>query len=128
MKRILIDTHVLIWWLEGSKKLGQSAKAHITNGHNEIYVSAASVWEMSIKQQLGKLTAPDDLDAIVEQAGFSKLSISLFHAQQAGKLPPHHKDPFDRMLIAQAQAEGLQLITQDEHFPKYGINLINAAI
>ena len=83
---------------------------------------------MSIKQQLGKSTAPDDLDAIVEQAGFSKLNISLFHAQQAGKLPPHHKDPFDRMLIAQAQAEGLQLITQDEHFPKYGINLINAAI
>lgn len=128
MKRILIDTHVLIWWFEGDIQLGNLAREHISNPDNEVYVSAATVWEMSIKQQLGKLVAPDDIDARVEIAGFSKLKISLFHGQQAGRLPLHHKDPFDRMLIAQAQAEGLQILTKDEHFPKYGISLIDATI
>ena len=76
---------------------------------------------------MGKLVAPEDIESKVEQAGFSALPITLFHGQQAGKLPLHHKDPFDRMLIAQAQAEGLQILTKDEHFPAYGIRLINAS-
>ena len=87
---------------------------------------AASTWEMSIKKQLGKLIAPVDVDQKVELAGFSKLSISLFHGEQAGSLPLHHKDPFDRMLIAQAQSEGLVIVTKDEHFPDYGIQLMDA--
>ena len=127
MKRILLDTHVLIWWFDGNDKLGLNAREQITNLENDIYVSSATVWEMSIKQQMGKLVAPEDIEAKVEQAGFISLPISLFHAQQAGRLPQHHKDPFDRMLIAQAQAEGLQILTKDQHFPAYGIKLINAS-
>jgi len=127
MKRILLDTHALIWWFDGDKKLGSNAIEHISNPENDIYISAATVWEMSIKQQMGKLVAPDDIESKIEQAGFSALPISLFHGQQAGRLALHHKDPFDRMLIAQAQAEGLEILTKDEHFPAYGIRLINAS-
>lgn len=126
MKRILLDTHALIWWMDGDHSLGQLAQDYISNSQNEIYVSAANVWEMTIKKQLGKLDCPDDLDAVIESLGFSKLNITPFHAEQAGNLPQHHKDPFDRMLIVQAQAEGLQIMTKDEHFPAYGISLIDA--
>lgn len=82
---------------------------------------------MSIKQSLGKLKIPDDIEHKIELAGFLKLPITLYHGEQAGKLPAHHRDPFDRMLIAQAQAEGLTIMTKDEHFPKYGIQLIDAS-
>ncbi|PKG99134.1 type II toxin-antitoxin system VapC family toxin [Paraglaciecola sp. MB-3u-78] len=126
MKRILLDTHTLIWWMNGDQALGEFALEFIANENNQVYVSAASVWEMSIKRQLGKLECPVDLDSVIESLGFSKLPISIFHSEQAGQLPIHHKDPFDRMLIAQAQAEGLQIITKDEHFPSYGISLIDA--
>ncbi|MBV1877687.1 MAG: type II toxin-antitoxin system VapC family toxin [Pseudomonadales bacterium] len=127
MKRILLDTHALIWWFQGDSKLGTTAQANIASPTNQVYVSAASVWEMSIKRQMGKLKAPLDIEEKIEQAGFIKLPISLFHGQQAGALPPFHKDPFDRMLIAQAQAEGLQLMTRDTYFPEYGIKLIHAS-
>lgn len=126
MTRLLLDTHALIWWLSGDKQLGTVAQTKIADPNNQVFVSAASIWEMSIKQQMGKLVAPDDLDTVVDQAGFLKLPISLFHAQQAGRLPEHHKDPFDRMLIAQAQAEGLIIVTKDTHFPAYGLGLIPA--
>ena len=124
MKRILLDTHVLIWWMSGDEQLGLNAQKHISNTENGIYISAASVWEMSIKQQLGKLTVPDDIESLIEQLVCSALPISLFHGQQAGRLPMHHRNPFDRMLIAQNQ--GLQILTKDEHFPAYGVRLINA--
>ncbi|NQZ87314.1 MAG: type II toxin-antitoxin system VapC family toxin [Colwellia sp.] len=126
MKRVLLDTHALIWWMNGDQALGEFALECIENENNQVYVSAASVWEMSIKRQLGKLECPLDLDSVIENMGFSKLPISVFHGEQAGQLPVHHKDPFDRMLIAQAQAEGLQIITKDEHFPSYGVSLIDA--
>ena len=126
MKRILLDTHTLIWWMNGSGQLGPISQQMIADEKHQVYVSAASIWEMSIKRQMGKLEAPGDLDSVIEELGFEKLNISLFHAEQAGNLPAHHKDPFDRMLIAQAQAEGLQLISTDEHFSKYGINLFDA--
>ena len=112
--------------VKGNDKLGPVAIAEIGNEQNEVYVSAATVWEMSIKRQTGKLKTPEDIEYKIEQAGFKTLPISLFHGVQAGKLPEHHKDPFDRMLIAQAQAEGLIVVTKDEHFPKYGIQLIDA--
>lgn len=127
MKRLLLDTHIVIWWFNGDERLGQQARAEIGNSQNEVYVSAASVWEMAIKKQLGKLDAPDDIEQRVELAGFSKLAISMFHAQEAGTLPNHHKDPFDRMLIAQAQITGLIILTKDEHFPKYGVRLLDAS-
>ncbi len=128
MKRILLDTHALIWWLNGDEQLGLRSRAYIEDASNHIYVSAATSWEMSIKRQLGKLESPNDLDAILEAEGFTPLPVSIFHGEQAGRLPVHHRDPFDRMLIAQAQAEGLQILTKDQHFPAYGISLLDAAL
>lgn len=127
MKRILIDTHVLLWWLSGDKSLGEIARSTIADGDNIIYVSAASSWEISIKRKKGLLVFPDDIDSIVSGADFTAVPITIFHSEQADNLQPHHNDPFDRMLIAQAQAEGLQLMTSDSEFPKYGIHLLDAA-
>lgn len=126
MKRLLLDTHAFLWWISGDDSLGVKSRAAIGDTENQVFVSAASVWEMSIKQQLGKLTVPSDMEAIVEQSGFEPLPIGLFHAQQAGSLVMHHRDPFDRMLIAQAQAEGLVLVTVDAAFPAYGVRLLDA--
>lgn len=126
MKRLLLDTHTLLWWLADDPQLGPGARALIQDERNEVYVSAASAWEISIKKALGKLVAPDDLDGIVEKEGFEKLSISFFHGEKAGELPPLHRDPFDRMLIAQAQAEGLDIITGDRAIAAYGIKTIDA--
>ena len=114
MKRLLLDTHVVLWWLQGSDRLKDSVVVLLKDATNEVFVSAASVWEIAIKQSLGKLEAPDDLLDLIEQSGFEALSISSFHAEQAGRLPLAHKDPFDRMLIAQARAEGLILVTHNE--------------
>ena len=122
MKRYLLDTHIFLWWLSGNSSLGPRAREVISNGMNDVYVSAATTWEISIKKALGKLKSPDDMDAVVEEERFLKLPISLYHGQIAGSLPPHHRDPFDRMLIAQAQAEGLILVTSDKMFAKYGVN------
>lgn len=89
-------------------------------------VSAASVWEIGIKQAQGKLELEEDLERLVEDEGFDKLSINLFHAQQAARLAPIHRDPFDRMLIAQAQAEGLELMTADFTIAQYGVKIVPA--
>ncbi len=126
MKRLLLDTHVLLWWLSDDPQLGEASRQAIANPRNQVYVSAASTWEISIKKSSGKLTAPEDLDAIVECEGFDKLPITLFHGEQAGLLPGHHKDPFDRMLIAQAQSEGLLIITNDEKITQYKIRTMDA--
>lgn len=128
MKRLLLDTHVFLWWLENSPSLGAKAKEAIKNGRNEVYVSAATTWEISIKKALGKLQAPGDMDTIVEEERFLKLPISLYHGQMAGSLPSIHRDPFDRMLIAQAQAEGLMLVTSDGNFSRYGVRIMDAGV
>jgi PIN domain nuclease of toxin-antitoxin system len=121
LKRLLLDTHVLLWWLADDPKLGGHARSDISDGKNEIYVSAASSWEIAIKKRNGKLEAPDNIDGIVEQERFIKLPISLAHGEAAGQLPNHHRDPFDRMLIAQAKAEGLMILTADEKILSYGV-------
>lgn len=126
MKRLLLDTHVLLWWLSDDSQLGSKTRQVIADPRNDVYVSAASTWEISIKRSLGKLTAPDDMDSIIEDEGFDKLPISLFHGDQAGMLPGHHKDPFDRMLVVQAQSEGLVVVTNDEKITRYGIRVMNA--
>lgn len=126
MKRLLLDTHVLLWWLGDDPSLGKKARASIMDGYNEVYVSAATTWEISIKKVLGKLNAPDDMDSIVEEEKFKKLPITLYHGQMAGMLPPHHRDPFDRMLVAQAQAEGFTIITSDGMFSIYGVRTMDA--
>ena len=105
MKRLLLDTHTLLWWLIDDACLGANAKRQIADPGNAVYVSAAA-FGISIKQALGKLALPEDIFAIIEAEDFLALPMDAFHCQQAGQLPPYHQDPFDRMLIAQAQAEG----------------------
>ena len=126
MKRLLLDTHVFLWCLGDSAELGRAAAAMIVDPANEVYVSSASIWEAEIKKRLGKLSAPADLDAFINKMGCFELPITAYHAKQAASLPEHHKDPFDRMLIAQAQAEGLLMVTADTVFPHYGIKLLDA--
>jgi PIN domain nuclease of toxin-antitoxin system len=123
MQRFLLDTHVLLWWLDDSPKLGPRCKELIGDQRNEVFVSAATTWEISIKKALGKLEAPEDIDSIVEDEGFSKLPISLYHCQLAGSLPVLHRDPFDRMLIAQAQSDGLILMTSAENIGLYKLRI-----
>jgi PIN domain nuclease of toxin-antitoxin system len=123
---ILLDTHVLIWALENNSTLTDSAVNSIVDGGNMVFVSSASVWEISIKQKLGKLEAPDNLLEEISLHRFTPLHINVDHAQLAGNLPLLHKDPFDRMLIAQSMIEKLVLLTRDESIAKYDINILKA--
>ncbi len=127
MRKILVDTRVLLWWLSDNKSLGQVARQLMADPRNEIFVSAATSWEISIKKKKGLLVVPDDIDGMVEDEGFSKLPITLFHGEQAGVLEEIHQDPFDRMLIAQAQSNALELLTVDEIIPKYSVRVIDAS-
>jgi PIN domain nuclease of toxin-antitoxin system len=120
----LLDTHVLLWWLADSAKIKEESRAAISDATNTVWVSAASAWEIAIKRALGKLEAPADLESAVRRSGFSALPITLRHAEAAGRLPRHHEDPFDRMLVAQASTEGLTIITQDTRFRRYRVNLL----
>ncbi|QLH61906.1 type II toxin-antitoxin system VapC family toxin [Serratia symbiotica] len=126
MKRLLIDTHVFIWWLTDDHALGSMARSVISRGSNVVYVSAVTPWEISIKRSLGKLQFEADIDEAMERNRFFPLSITHSHAEQAGELPRHHGDPFDRMLIAQSQMEGLILVSADTVFSQYGTRLMNA--
>jgi len=126
MQRLLLDTHAFLWWLADAPQLGELARKAIGDERNDVFVSAATGWEVAIKRAAGKLQAPDNLDAMVEDSGFSHLPITFFHGEQAGALPMHHRDPFDRMLIAQAQAEGLIIVTKDPYIPRYGVRTLAA--
>ena len=126
MKRLLLDTHTFLWWLSGHRSLGSRAETLISDPENVVYVSAASIWEIAIKKGLGKLQAPAGFDEIVETEGFEQLPVDLFHAEQAGALPAHHRDPFDRMLVAQAQAEGLTILSGDREISLYGVRVLDA--
>ncbi|MDN3517133.1 type II toxin-antitoxin system VapC family toxin [Aquisalimonas lutea] len=127
MRRLLLDTHTFLWWLNGDQSLGERAKAAIADPRNQVFVSAATGWEIAIKQAIGKLRVEEgDLDTIAEEEGFTHLPITFFHGTQAGALPRHHKDPLDRMLVAQAQAEGLIIVTADVDIPAYGVHILSA--
>jgi PIN domain nuclease of toxin-antitoxin system len=121
---LLLDTHALLWWLADDTVLKSEAREAIGDASNIIYVSAASAWEISIKKALEKLDAPDDLPVVLAANQFQPLPITILHGVNAGQLPRHHDDPFDRMLIAQAQAEQLTLITHDQLFQPYGVPII----
>ena len=126
MTRLLLDTHALIWWLEGGERLSQIARATISAADTEVYVSPASIWEASIKRTKGRLRVPPDLSHWVRQERFAELPVLLEHGELAGNLPPHHADPFDRLLIAQARIEGLTIVTRDPAFEAYGVPLLAA--
>ena len=119
MSRYILDSHILIWWLADAPELTIESKLIIENADNEIYISAASVWEISIKQKMGKLYVSDNLLQIIADSGFNLLSMTAKHAEYAAKLPMHHRDPFDRMLIAQASIEEVCLISHDSIFKNY---------
>ncbi len=119
----LLDTHALIWWLDDSQKLSLTARKAISNPENSIFVSHASYWEISIKVSLGRLVFPvESLDYELQENSFQLLPINTSHIVQSTGLPMHHRDPFDRMLIAQSQIEKLTLITIDLHIQKYELS------
>lgn len=120
--RLLLDTHVLLWWLADSRELRATDKRLIASPQSLVYVSAASVWEVEIKRSLGKIALPTDWADHLDAEGFRLLSVTCQHALQVAKLPPIHRDPFDRMLVAQAQVEGLSLLTYDETVKRYGVS------
>ena len=123
MSRLLVDTHALLWWLGDDPKLPEAVRAAIAEPANEPLVSAASMWEIAIKRSLGKLTVPEDLPAQITTGGFGWLPVTQEHAWEVRELPPHHRDPFDRLLIAQSLTERIPVITQDAHFAGYGIDV-----
>ena len=121
MANLLLDTHALLWWLEDSPRLDRVAYASIGASQNRVFVSAVTVWEIALKRNLGKLQAPDNLTELIWQEGFTGLPLALHHGEIAGNLPLIHRDPFDRMLVAQAQAEGLTLVTSDAALRQYDV-------
>ncbi len=126
--RVLLDTHALLWWLDGDPHLSRRARAAIAAADNDVLVSAASAWEISTKVRLGKLPGAvevaAELAAILRQQDFEPLPIAITHALRAGNLPGPHRDPFDRMLIAQAQAEDLALVSNQRVFDAYGVRRV----
>jgi PIN domain nuclease of toxin-antitoxin system len=122
--RLMLDTHVLLWWREAARPLSRRARAEIADGNNEILVSVVSLWEITIKRSLGKLTFPDDLETVIGEERFGLLSISFRHLQALDALPHLHRDPFDRLLLAQSLAERLPIVSSDQRFAAYGATLI----
>jgi len=119
--KLLLDTHVFIWWDRQLRRLPRDLRAAIEDGTNQIFVSAASVWEIAIKRALGKLVFSAPIAQAVQRLGFDLLPITAEHAAHAGGLPLHHRDPFDRLIIAQAVLEGLVLATHDPRIRPYGV-------
>lgn len=114
----LLDTHTFLWWLSSPNQLTQPAATAIADPANEVQVSVITLWEIAIKRAIGKLQAPIDLQSDVARAGFQLLPLTVAHIVATEQLPLHHRDPFDRMLIAQAQLEGATLVTRDPHFDR----------
>lgn len=126
--RLLLDTHTLLWCFNAASSLSSRARRLIENGNNELLVSAASAWEIATKVRLGKLPTGEELisdfDRYLAQLGCDALPISLNHAVRAGRLAGEHRDPFDRMLIAQAQTENLPIISNDRVFDAYRVHRV----
>jgi PIN domain nuclease of toxin-antitoxin system len=116
----LLDTHALLWWLADSPSLPDSARERIANPDHDVYVSAVSAWEIATKREMGKLRAPLELAEVIQEEGFTELPIRIQHGEQAGRLPPIHRDPFDRMLVAQAVMHDMTILTRDETIARYG--------
>lgn len=123
----MLDTHAFLWWIDDSPALGSSARAAIDVPTNPVYVSAATAWEIAIKRSKGTLEAPQgDVARWIAQEGFAELEIAVRHGTVAGTLPLHHRDPFDRVLVAQAQLEDMTLVTADTDLGAYDVPIIPA--
>ena len=121
--KLLLDTHVFLWWRANDPSLSEDAITAISDT-NVVFVSAATAWEAAIKAALGRLELPDSVESGVEDSGFEKLAITFLHAETAAKLPAHHHDPFDRLLVAQAIAERLTLVTHDRKLQAYDVPIL----
>lgn len=122
--KLLLDTHAALWWLSDDERLGEQAAQHITDDTNQVLLSGAVIWEVAIKRSLGKLQAPDDLAGTLLAAGAHALSVTVDHAAAVERLPWHHRDPFDRMLVAQASVERAAIVSRDDTLRPYGVTLI----
>jgi PIN domain nuclease of toxin-antitoxin system len=120
---LLLDTHVVIWWLTDDPSLSPEVKARLDH-EPDVYVSAATIWEIAIKQAIGKIKEPENLPEIVRDSGFRHLPITADHAIVAGQLPLIHRDPFDRMLVAQARCENLTLASRDATVQQYDVAVL----
>lgn len=127
---LLLDTHALLWWKEGSRKLGPRARRAIERDAAAVRVSAVSAWEIAIKSRIGRLRLASPLHEWMpeglERHGFQMLNVTVDHAVAVASLPDHHDDPFDRLLIAQARQEGLTIVTADAAFDDYGVSVLDA--
>lgn len=128
--RLLLDTHAFLWWLADDRRLSAVARSAVAEPTNAVHVSAASIWEVAIKASIGKLRLADEdrarLGGLVGKCGFRELAVSAAHAAGVLDLPFHHADPFDRILVAQALAEGLTIVTGDPAFGPYGVSTLQA--
>ncbi len=128
--KLLIDTHVLLWWFMRSDRLKKKIRETLADPANDVFVSAAATWEIAIKTAIDRLTLPGDpgqyLSDRIRRAGIAELPITPAHTYGVFALPPHHADPFDRLLIAQAQHEGLTIVTSDPVFKRYDVRRISA--
>jgi PIN domain nuclease of toxin-antitoxin system len=126
--RLLLDTHAFLWWVEGAPAVGRRARAAVSNPDNEVLLSVAVCWELAIKLSLGKLRLAESLDRFVPEQlrrnGFSLLPIELRHVGRVADLPFRHRDPFDRLLAAQALEDDLTIVSADRVFRKYGTRLL----
>jgi PIN domain nuclease of toxin-antitoxin system len=124
LTELLVDTHVLLWWRGDHRRLSSRAHKSIADPDNTLFFSAASIWEMAIKRAAGKLDVPEDLLDTMAERGFIELPVLSRHGLLAGALPPHHRDPFDRMLVAHAQSEDFTLVTGDKRIAAYDVPVL----
>lgn len=122
--KLLLDTHAALWWPADDERLGEVAAAHLSDESNRILLSAAVVWEVAIKRSLGKLRAPDGFVETLVGGGALPLPVGLDHAAAVERLPWHHRDPFDRILVAQAAVEDATLVSADERLARYGVPVL----
>ncbi len=121
---MLLDTHAALWWLADDERLGDEVIRHLTDDTNQVLISAVVVWEVAIKRWLGKLEAPEDLAPTLLSAGAQPLPVTLEHAAAVEKLPWRHRDPFDRLLVAQALTEDAAIVSRDEPLSEYGVAIV----
>ncbi len=123
---LLLDTHALLWWLDDNPTLSIEAREAIADGGNIVFVSAVVIWEIRIKQALGKLQLPSNFREVLSSQAFDELPLKVDHAHRLAEFPPHHRDPFDRMLVAQAIAERLTIVTRDPDILRYPVRTLRA--
>lgn len=124
--RLLLDTHVLLWWLAGADRLSEQAAEAISRTDNDVIVSTATLWELAIKQTTGKFSLDGDLRQHIREQWFEELSITGRHTAELGELPLLHRDPFDRILVAQVRSEDMTLVTADRTLPQYDVRILAA--